>query len=91
MQSCSWGALWEGLDGLDSGRCSRGLLVLATVWAGGVKHPQKLSPEHQPLARQVLESGTRKQQQICGLATGWGLCSWKFSTCFFSRKWGILK
>lgn len=35
MQSCSWGALWEGLDDLDSGTPSRMvLLVGATVWAG---------------------------------------------------------
>lgn len=40
----------------------RGVAGRATVWAGVVKHPQKLSSEHQSLARQVLEFGTGKQQ-----------------------------
>lgn len=65
------------------------LLAGATVWAGLVKHSQRLSSVHQSLARQILESGARKQQQICGLTTGWGLRSWKFSSFFFSRKLGI--
>lgn len=87
LWSCSWGALWEGLDDLDSGTRSR--MVGAMVWAALVKHPQRLSSEHQSLPRQALEFGARKQQQICGLATGWGQHSWKFSACFFSRKLGI--
>lgn len=63
MWSCSWGALWEGLDDLDSGTCSRMVLLMGPmIWAGVVKHPQGLSSEHQSLAKQVLEFGTRKQQ-----------------------------
>lgn len=92
MRSCSWGALWEGLDDLDSGTLSRMvLLVGAMVWASLVKHPQRLSSEHQSLARQVLEFGARKQQQICGLASGWGLHSQNFSSCVSSRKLEIFK
>lgn len=66
------------------------LLVEATFWASLVKHLQRLSCEHQPLARQVLEFGARKKQQIfCGLATDWELCSRKFFFYVFSRKLGI--
>lgn len=66
------------------------LLAGATFWASLVKHLQKLNCEHQSLAKQVVEFGARKQQQIfCGLATDWELCSRKFSSCFFGRKLGI--